>query len=249
MTELGMMTITDHVKELRKRIILVLAVVFINMIAGLFIAPEILSYLKSRPPASEIALNVFSPWDSAKIYVSVALVFSLTVTLPFILYQIWGFVRKGLEPGEQDATFIYIPFALLSFICGLCFSYFVVFPMSLTFTSKIASNLNFVQTIGVAQYFSFMFNIVVPVSLTFELPIIVMFLTKLGILTPKRLHALRRQAYLTLVVTACLISPPELFSHLMVFIPLVLLFEISILLSGIVYRRNGFSQRNAENVS
>ncbi|NHN35210.1 twin-arginine translocase subunit TatC [Paenibacillus agricola] len=231
------MTFIGHLGELRKRIILVLVVLLMAMIAGLFIAPQILHYLKSRPPASDMVWNVFSPWDSAKIYMSVALAFSIVVTLPYILYQIWAFVKKGLEPVEQNAAFMYIPFALISFIIGLCFSYFIVFPMSLAFTTSIAKNLGFSETYGVSQYFSFMFSIIIPVSLAFELPIIVMFLTKLGVLNPKRLNALRRHAYLILVITASLISPPEIISHLMVFIPLVLLYEISIMLSKVVYRR------------
>ncbi|MNI33415.1 Sec-independent protein translocase protein TatCy [compost metagenome] len=109
--------------------------------------------------------------------------------------------------------------------------------MSLAFTTNITHNLGLTETYGVYQYFSFMFNIVIPLSLAFELPIIVMFLTKLGVLQPKRLNALRRHAYLILVIVASLISPPEIISHLMVFIPLVLLYEISILLSRVVYHR------------
>ncbi|WP_240414447.1 twin-arginine translocase subunit TatC [Paenibacillus periandrae] len=237
MNEPNAMTFLGHVGELRKRILLVVAVVVIAMIAGLFIAPQILHYLKSMPPASDMVWNVFSPWDSAKIYMSVALAFSIVVSLPYILYQIWAFVKKGLRPVEQDAAFLYIPFAFISFIIGLSFSYFIVFPMSLAFTTSITKNLGFSETYGVYQYFSFMFNIILPVSLAFELPIIVMFLTKLGVLNPKRLNALRRHAYLILVITASLISPPEIISHLMVFVPLVLLYEISIVLSGVVYRR------------
>jgi sec-independent protein translocase protein TatC len=231
-------TLTGHLKELRKRIIIVAAVIFVTLIIGLFIAPDILHYLKSRPPVSEVTWNVFSPWDSTKIYMSVALAFSLVVTLPFTLYQIWAFVKTGLKPAEREAAFMYIPFASGSFIIGLCFSYFIVFPMSLSFTTSITKNLGFTETYGVAQYFAFMFNIILPVSLAFELPIIVMFLTKIGLLNPLLLRKLRRHAYLILIVVASLISPPELFSHLLVLAPMIVLYEVSILLSSAVYKRS-----------
>ncbi|WP_028550552.1 twin-arginine translocase subunit TatC [Paenibacillus sp. UNC451MF] len=231
------MTLTDHIAELRKRILLVLLMVVVTMAAGLFIAPRILVYLKSVPPASGIAWNVFSPWDGIRIYMSIALAFSLAVTLPFALYQLWKFVNVGLKTNEQDAALKYIPFTIICFIIGFSFAYFVVFPMSFTFTTGIAKSLQFTETYGISQYFGFMFNIVLPLAVAFELPVVVMFLTKIGILNPKRLHTMRRYAYLVLVIVASLISPPEILSHLMVAIPLIGLYEISVWLSGVVYRK------------
>ncbi|TVY10759.1 twin-arginine translocase subunit TatC [Paenibacillus cremeus] len=231
------MTLIGHVGELRKRMMIILAVVVVTMIIGLFLAPKILLFLKHQPSVAEVTWNVFSPWDGARIYMNVALIFSIITALPVILYQLWAFVREGLEMEEQAAAFKYIPYAFLCFLIGLAFSYFIVFPMSLAFTTSIAAKLDFVQTYGVVQYFGFMFNIILPVSLAFELPIIVIFLTKIGLLNPRRLQLLRRHAYLVLVIVASLISPPELLSHLMVFVPLVGLYEISLILARIVYRK------------
>jgi len=232
-----LMTLTEHLAELRKRILLVLLVTVITMAAGLFIAPRILVYLKSVPPASAIAWNVFSPWDGLRIYMSIALAFSLAVTLPFALYQLWKFVTVGLKTNEQDAALKYIPFTIVCFAAGFSFAYFIVFPMSFRFTTGIAQSLQFTETYGISQYFGFMFNIVIPLAVAFELPVVVMFLTKIGILNPKRLHSMRRYAYLTLVIVASLISPPELLSHLMVAVPLIGLYEFSVWLSGMVYRK------------
>lgn len=237
MAEDKAMTLMGHVAELRKRLLLVLLMIVVTMAAGLFIAPRILVYLKSVPPASGIAWNVFSPWDGIRIYMSIALAFSLAVTLPFALYQLWRFVNAGLKSNEQDAALKYIPFTVVCFLVGFSFAYFVVFPMSFAFTTGIAKSLQFTETYGISQYFGFMFNIVIPLAVAFELPVIVMFLTKIGILNPKRLHTMRRYAYLVLVIIASLISPPEILSHLMVAVPLIGLYEISVWLSGIVYRK------------
>lgn len=236
MEEDGKMALWDHVAELRKRIILVMLVLVVTLIAGLFIAPRILLYLKGVPPASGISWNVFSPWDAIRIYMSIALAFAIAVTMPFALYQLWKFVNKGLRREEQDAALKYIPFTVLCFVIGFSFAYFIVFPMSFSFTTGIARSLQFTETYGISQYFGFMFSIVIPLAVAFELPVIVMFLTKIGILNPKRLHTMRRYAYLVLVIVASLISPPELISHLMVAVPLIVLYEISVWLSRVVYR-------------
>lgn len=237
MKESNAMTVTGHLGELRKRLLLILSVVVVTLIAGLVAAPHIIAYLKSVPPAADMSWNVFSPWDSAKIYMSVAFIVSIAISLPFILYQVWEFVKKGLKEEEQHAALRYIPFAVICFLIGLAFAYFVVFPSCLMFTTKLAKDMQFIETYGVAQYFGFMFNIVLPVSISFELPMIVLFLTKLRVLTPTRLRKMRRHAYLILVVCAALISPPELISHIMVLIPLLALYEISIILSSLVYRK------------
>ncbi|SFJ80858.1 sec-independent protein translocase protein TatC [Paenibacillus sp. UNC496MF] len=234
------MSILGHLSELRTRIWRILAVVLLSLGGGLYVSPKVLRYLKSVPPGSKMTWNVFSPWDGIRMYMTIALAFALLVSLPFILYQLWGFVKKGLHPAERAAALRYVPYSALCFLIGIAFGYLVVFPMSYAFTSRITRSMELVETYGVAQYFGFMFNIVIPLAIAFELPVVVMFLTKIGVLTPKALHKMRRYAYLILVVVASLISPPELISHLMVFVPLVLLYEISVLLSRAVYgRRRG----------
>ncbi|WP_308636264.1 twin-arginine translocase subunit TatC [Paenibacillus silvisoli] len=231
------MTLLAHVTELRSRIWRILAFALLSLCGGLYLSPKVLRYLKSVPPAKDMTWNVFSPWDGIRMYMTIALAFALTVSLPFILYQLWGFVRKGLHPEERAAALRYVPYSAICFLLGLAFGYYVVYPMSFAFTTNITKSLELVETYGVAQYFGFMFNIILPLAIAFELPVVVMFLTKIGILTPKALHQMRRYAYLVLVIVASLISPPELLSHLMVFIPLVLLYEISVLLSRVVYGR------------
>ncbi|MFC4811688.1 twin-arginine translocase subunit TatC [Paenibacillus sp. GCM10023250] len=231
------MSILGHLSELRTRIWRILAVVLASLGVGLYVSPKVLRYLKSVPPGSEMTWNVFSPWDGIRMYMTIAVAFALLVSLPFILFQLWGFVKKGLHPAERAAALRYVPYSVLCFLIGIAFGYRIVFPMSYAFTSRITRSMELVETYGVAQYFGFMFNIILPLAIAFELPVVVMFLTKIGVLTPAALHKMRRYAYLILVVVASLISPPELISHLMVFVPLVLLYEISVLLSRVVYGR------------
>lgn len=230
------MTLLGHIAELRKRLLRIAAVFIVSMAAGLFAAPHILTLLRTHSPL-HVAWNVFSPWDGLRIYMSIAVVLSLLPTIPFGMYQIWRFVSQGLKPGEQKAAVRYIPFAASCFLVGVAFAYFVVFPMSLRFTAGINRQIGLVETYGVSQYFGFMFNIMIPLAIAFELPVIVMFLARIGILNPSILKGMRRYAYVVLVAVAALISPPDLVSHLMVAVPLIALYEISAWLTGWVYRK------------
>lgn len=237
MDQKSTMSLVGHIAELRKRIIVVAAVFTVAMICGLIVAPSFLVYLKQHSPAFQVTWNVFSPWDGLRIYMSIALVLSLLVTLPFALYQIWLFVNEGLRLNEKKAALKFIPFSVLCFITGFCFAYFLVFPMSLAFTTRINTQMELVETYGISQYFGFMFNIIIPLSLAFELPAVVLFLTRLGILTPSLLHSMRRYAYVLLVIISALISPPDLVSHLMVAIPLIGLYELSAGLASWMHRK------------
>ena len=229
--------VMDHIGELRKRVLWSALFFVLAMVVGLAVGIQIIQYLTSVEPVKGLDLNAFSPWDGIRIYMQVALYVSFAISLPFILFQVWLFVKPGLRKEEQKASLLYIPAAVILFFMGLSFAYFLVFPMAFYFTGVMTRSLGLIQTYGLAQYFTFMFNILLPVSLVFELPIVVMFLTKLRILNPARLSRLRRYAYLVLFITSALITPPDLISAIIVSIPMIVLYEISLLLSRSIYRR------------
>lgn len=231
------MSLVEHLGELRKRIMWVLAVLVLGMIAGLIVARPIIRYLKNIEPAASISWNVFSPWDALRLYMNFGLMIGLLFTLPVALYHIWAFVKPGLREVEQKASLRYIPGAFVLFLLGIAFGYFVVFPMAFYFTSSISRSLDITEMYGAAQYFSFMFNIILPLSILFELPIVVMFLTKIRLLNPKLLHKFRRISYMLLIILSTVITPPDAISAILVAIPLIILYEFSVLLSGIVYRK------------
>lgn len=231
------MNLYDHIAELRRRLIAVLAVLVVTMIGGFFAADPILEYLKHAPPASDVTWNAFSPWDGIRLYMNFAFIIALVITLPFALFQLWAFVKPGLREIERKATLRYIPATLLLFLVGLAFAYFVVFRMAFYFTTRVNSGLALTETYGITQYFTFMFNILLPVAILFELPIVVMFLTKIRILNPIRLRKMRRYAYLLLVIIGTTLTPPDFISDILVSVPLIGLYEISLMLSGIIYRK------------
>lgn len=231
------MELVEHLTELRKRIIWILVIFILTIAIGFVLARPVVFYLKSTEPAAGFDWHIFSPWEPLKIYLNVAFIFGLILSLPFILYQVWAFVKPGLKPIEQKAAILYIPFAFLLCIAGLAFGYYVVFPAAFGFTMAISSSLHLTETIGGWQYFSFMFNILIPLSLLFEMPVVIMFLTKLRLINPTVLHRFRRVAYLVLVIIATMVTPPDAISAIIVAIPMVLLYELSAVLSRVVYRK------------
>lgn len=237
MNKTSLMPLLSHIAELRKQLIAILVVFAVCLVAGMLAAPYLLDYIKSRPPASELEWNVFSPFDGVRMYMNIALVIASVITLPTALYLLWGFVKQGLHPHERSAALRYIPYSVLCLLLGIAFGYFVLLPISYSFVSDISDKLHLVETYGVTQYFGFMMNIVLPIAAAFELPIVIMFLTRIGLLTPDRLRKSRRYAYLVLVIVSNLISPPDFVSAFIILIPLSALFELSVLLSRSAFRK------------
>src|SRR5690606_11547643 len=159
--------LVEHMGELRRRIVLVIVVFIVSLCIGLVATEKLIVYLSQSSPANGIAWNVFSPWDVIKIYMQFAFVFALILTIPFAMHQLWLFVSPGRHNDEKKTAIQYIPWAFILFIAGLSFAYFVIFPLAIQFTTMMASHLNMTETYGVAQYFSFMFSIVLPIALLF----------------------------------------------------------------------------------
>jgi sec-independent protein translocase protein TatC len=235
--EEGAMSLWDHIGELRRRLIRVLIVFAVALAGGLFGAEPVFEYLVAAAPSEKLELNAFSPWDAVGLYVKIGVLISLVVAVPFAFYQLWAFVKPALLPKERRATLRYVPWAALMLAAGLAFAYFVVFPMAFLFTERVTESMGLKQTYGVGQYFAFMLNILLPVSLLFELPLVILFLTRIGLLSPALLIKMRRVAWFLLVLLATMITPPDVISDLLVSVPLVALYEFSVWLAKIAHRK------------
>ncbi|TLS35285.1 twin-arginine translocase subunit TatC [Pseudalkalibacillus caeni] len=230
-------SIYEHIEELRKRIIITFAFFVLSLFGGLFLAKPIILFLQQAPVAQDIPMNAFHLVDPLKVYFQFAFLIAFIVTSPVILYQLWAFIAPGLYENERKVTLSYIPAAVLLFAAGLSFAYFVLFPYIVHFVGNLAESLNIQEMYGINQYFSFLFQLTLPFGFLFQLPVIVMFFTRLGILSPGLLVKSRRIAYFVLLVIAGVITPPDLLSHMMVTLPLLLLYEFSIIVSRYAYRK------------
>jgi sec-independent protein translocase protein TatC len=221
-------TLIDHLTELRKRIIYVLILFAICLCGGIALVRPVLAYLQqSYSPAQPILWNAFSPFDALQLYVQTGVAIGIGASVPFALLQVWLFVKPALTQQERKSIPWLIPFALLLFLIGLAFSWFVVFPMAVQFASTVTQSMGLVETYGAAQYIQFLMRIVLPLSLVFEYPIVLIFLARIGLVTPERLRKSRRYAYVVLVTLSTILTPPDFISAFIVLIPLVILFEAS----------------------
>lgn len=225
--------LTEHLEELRKRIIYILGSFLVFFALSFAFVERIYSWLIKD---LEFKLALLGPGDVLWIYFKISAVCSIALTIPLAAYHIWRFVLPALQEHERKATFMLIPALFLLFILGISFGYFLVFPIVLSFMQELAGE-GFQQFYTSEKYFSFLISLTVPFGILFELPVVILFLTAIGILNPRMLKKSRKIAYFVILITSVLITPPDLISDILVLVPLVLIYEISINLSSFVYRK------------
>lgn len=226
-------TIVEHLTEFRKRLILVLLYFLVAFLGSLLLASDIYLLLTSQFSQKLIVLG---PDDILWIYIQLASISSLVWTLPFMVYQIWAFVHPALTKKEARALLTYVPASFLCFVGGLAVGFFVVMPSLLDVLLSLGDGLFDIQ-ITAKNYLVFVLHICIPVACLFELPVLVAFLTQVSILTPYFLIKYRRYAYFILLFIAVSITPADIVSDIIMTLPLILLYELSILVSWLIWKR------------
>lgn len=227
------MNITDHLSELRSKLIKT-AIFFIIAFIISFIYVKDIYYFFEKD--IDFMLNITSPGDTIWIYFTISGLMAIVATIPILCFQIWLFVKPGLTSSEKKASLSYIPAVFLLFVFGLVFGYFMFVKLILPFLFALNDGM-FNELFTVDKYFKFMFRVVLPFALLFEVPIVAMFLTSLGLITPHFMRKTRKYAYFVLLVVGAFVTPPDVILQISVAIPLFILYEISIYLSAIVHRK------------
>ncbi|MEH7885787.1 twin-arginine translocase subunit TatC [Bacillus sp. JJ1609] len=227
------LNLVDHLDELRKRLIISVVAFIVFFGLGFYFVEDIYHYFVRD---LDVKLIVLGPSDIIWIYFMLATIIAIAGTIPVLALQIWLFVKPALMPNERKISLAYIPALFVLFVVGLAFGYFVIFPNVLNFLVELSGDM-LVTNFTADRYFKFIMNMTIPFGVLFELPVVVMFLTSLGVINPYVLTKIRKYAYFVLIVIAIVISPPDFMSDFLVMIPLLLLYEISINLSKVVYRR------------
>lgn len=215
-------TLVDHLGELRKQLIKS-AVVF------LFFLLLVFSTLNFWFPYIVKGNNlvILGPLEVIKFYTSISATLALGLSLPFLIHFIWQFVKPGLEEREARFLGLYSPVMLVLFVLGIAFGYFIVNPLSFQFLIGMGM-ANFDVMISANEYIHFLIMTTVPLGLLFEMPIIALFLSSIGVLTSVSMKKVRKWSYLVLAIVSALITPPDFLSQLLVLIPMAGLYEASI---------------------
>lgn len=232
-------TIIEHLEELRKSIIISVIAIIIAAVFSFYYSEEILAILIK--PLSNLNEGLIVTGVTEAFFVKLKLSFlsGFILAFPIVVIAIWRFFKPALYPQERKYVYILFPITLILFVVGILFAYFGVLQLILNFLIYIAGD-NLETMFKVDQYVSFVMAFVLPFGIVFELPVIVFFLTKIGIIHYKMLANNRKYALLIIVILAAALTPgPDPISQLMMAIPVYVLYEISIWVSK-------FAKPNAE---
>ena len=235
------MPFLDHLEELRWRILWSLLAIFAGALGGFVVVTKfgvmqilidpIVEYL---PDGKLLQL---SPTDGFFVTLKVGLVVGLIAVFPILVYQVWSFLSPALEKHEKRVIIPSLYFGLLLFCAGVAMAYFIALPVTIPFllgfqTEFLSANLE------VNRYMGFVTKLLIGFGVVFELPVVVMILSALGLVTPKFLREKRRHAIVLITILASFLSPGDVITvTLLMMIPLIFLYEVSILLSAAIYRR------------
>lgn len=223
-----------HLIELRTRLIRALTAILIVFIPMAFYARELYALLAAPLLASLPVGGQMIATDVVGVFLvpmKVALMVSFLVALPVVLYQVWAFVAPGLYAHEKKLAMPLVAASVGLFFVGMAFAYFAFFPMVFGFMSKFAPD-GVAWMTDIEKYLSFVMTMFLAFGITFEVPVVVIVLTKLGIVTVAQLREWRSYVVVGAFVVAAVMTPPDVISQLMMAIPLCLLYELGIVMAA-----------------
>lgn len=240
------MSFVDHLEELRWRVVkafagivvgAVVCWIFIDWIMDDVLLRPITTLNTSLAPGQQpIHLQNLKPFGQVFLYMQVALIGGVILSIPNVLYQLWAFIAPGLMPRERRYIKSIVFFSSFCFLAGIAFAYFVMLPAAMTFfagfgTSTIENN------IAINEYMSFIISVMLAAGVVFELPMVSWFLSLLGILTPAFMRHYRRHSIVVIFVLAAILTPgTDPVSQVLLAIPLLVLYELSIGVSAMAWR-------------
>lgn len=247
-TELREMTFLDHLEELRIRLFKIIIGILITTILSFFVTDYILDALlwPAKNITPPLDLQVLTVQGMFMVKLEVAFISGLILAIPVIVYQLWAFISPGLYPHEKK----YFPYVITSttvlFLIGLFFAYFLVVPMAIKFLTKIGPDyIKF--NVSITAYFSFIIRLCLIFGFIFEMPLISFILAKLGILSSSFLRKYQRHSIVVIFLLAAIFTPPDIFTQILMAIPLILLYEISIFIVRGIEKRQKTLSGNEEN--
>lgn len=186
---------------------------------------------------NELQLIALKMADNFMTHIWTSIIAGLIVSSPYVFFEIWRFIRPALYDKERKHSSGAVFYMSFLFIIGVLFGYYLIVPLSIHFLGSYTISAEVTNSINMRSYISTVTSISLASGVIFELPIFVYFLSKVGILTPELMKNYRRHAYVALLLLSAIITPPDVFSQIMVCLPLVFLYEIGIIISKRVNKK------------
>jgi len=233
------MHLTEHLEELRRRLIVVAVAVAVATLGSYYFSEDLfrilMAPLLSAMPADG-GLIFTGLTETFFTYLKISLVAGFFISSPVVIFQIWRFSAPGLYAREKRYIFPFVFFATIFFVGGALFGYFIVFPFGFKFFMGFATD--FIRPMpSVKEYFSFAVRMLFAFGVVFELPVVTAFLAMFGLVKAQTLVSKRKYAVLGAFVVAAILTPPDIASQLMMAGPIIILYEMSILVARICGRK------------
>lgn len=241
------MPVLSHLRELRRRIFIVLfCYILACIILFEFMDPLMTLLLQLGKGYRFIYI---SPSELFMQYFKMSLVVGLVAVSPLIFYQIWAFLRSGLTKTENRLLIAVIIASSLFFLLGLAFAYVVVVPLMLNFFINFSENYRVTAMITISNYVSYILSTGIVFGIIFEIPVLITLLTQIGLINPLWLKKARRYIYIIILILSAVITPTtDILNMMIMSVPMIVLFELSVFISSWVYRRKARKKkRNQEN--
>ena len=243
----GEMGIIEHLSELRKRIFVIVVVFLTVTVIGFNFCDDLVALLVKKANGIGYEMIYISPGELFTQYIRLAVVGGIVLSSPVILFETWLFVKPALMKNEKTIVFLALMAGLLCFVLGALFAYFIVVPITLTFFMSVDSHQSVQATISIQNYLSFVLTTLITFGTIFEMPVVTILLSELGLLKTEWLTKSRKVVVVVIFIIAAIITPPDVVSQILVAIPMLLLFEVSVMLSKII-RRKKKSRENDEDM-
>lgn len=233
-------TILEHLNELRVRVTYAAIAILITTVISFLFSEQLLTFLMQPYAASNpagAALQTLRPTEGLETYFKVSLLSGIVLAMPVILFEVWRFLSPGLHPHEKRYVYIFIPSALLLFVLGLAFAWFVLAPAAIFFLANFMTDIFLTQWTS-QEYISFIIRLLLWISLAFELPVVVYLMARVGVVTADTLRSQWRIAVVGIAVLAAVITPSiDPVTMLLTMAPLFALYVLSIGLARIGQRQ------------
>jgi sec-independent protein translocase protein TatC len=229
-------TFISHLVELRNRIMRAGIAVIVVFVGLVYWAPDIFRLL-ARPLMMNLPKDgkmiVTDVTGSFFVPMKVTMLVAFVIALPIVLYQIWAFVAPGLYQHEKKLVMPLVSSSYILFLCGMAFAYFVVFPTIFRVMAHYNAPLGAEMTTDIDNYLSFVLTMFLAFGVTFEVPIVVVLLVRMGVLTVQKLKQIRPYVVVGAFIVSAVVTPPDVFSQLILAVPLIILYEAGIIAARI----------------
>ena len=231
------LSLRDHLMALRRVIIISLAAVGVAFLASFyFIIDPLLSWITAPIEARGVQVIYTAVSEALTTKLKVAVVTGVVIAFPVIIWQVWGFIRPALYPRERRSFRVFFFFALVLFLIGIVFCYASVFFLAIDFFMVSGEGLA-TPMLSLDKYINFLFGFLLPFGVAFMLPVFVYITTRVGLTTPEMLVRARKFVILGIFVAAAILTPPDVVSQVMLGVPMLLLYEVGILVSRTVKKK------------